>query len=40
MGFEGVQFDAPQGWDEYLRRNYGNYMELPPVAERRSSHKK
>lgn len=40
VGFEGVQFDAPQGWDEYLRRNYGNYMELPPVAERRSSHKK
>lgn len=38
--FEGESLDAPSGWDSYLSRNYGNYMELPPEEERRSSHKK
>ena len=37
--FEGEWFDAPKRWDDYLSRNYGNYMELPPPCERRSSHK-
>ncbi len=32
--FEGHNFFAPAGYDEFLRRLYGNYMELPPENER------
>lgn len=39
MMFEGEQFDVPAGWDAYLSRNYGSYMELPPPEERSSNHK-
>ncbi len=35
--FEGKQFDACLGYDDYLRSLYGNYMELPPV-EKRTQH--
>ena len=37
--FEGERFAAPIGWDEYLSRNYGRYMELPPLEERKTAHK-
>lgn len=37
--FEGELFPAPVGWQAYLSRNYGNYMELPPEEERCSRHK-
>ncbi len=37
--FEGENFRAPIGWQAYLSRNYGNYMELPPEEERCSRHK-
>lgn len=36
--FEGNMFFIPKGYDEILRKNYGNYMELPPEEERKPSH--
>lgn len=32
--FEGKQYKAPAGWDEYLRLQYKDYMQLPPVSKR------
>lgn len=37
--FEGYQFLAPAGYDTILKRNYGNYMQLPPENKRVSHHK-
>ncbi len=34
MDFEGAQYPVPVGYDAYLQRCYGNYMELPPQEER------
>lgn len=31
-------FSIPQKYDEYLRRAYGEYMELPPENERENRH--
>lgn len=36
--FEGLQFKAPIGYDEWLRSFYGDYMTLPPVEKRVSHH--
>ena len=36
--FEGREYKAPVGYDEWLRSFYGNYMELPPVEKRVSHH--
>ena len=36
--FEGRAFPGPCGWHEYLSRNYGDYMTLPPESERHSGH--
>lgn len=33
--FDGHMFDAPSDVDFYLKQMYGNYMELPPVEERK-----
>lgn len=33
--FEGMQFMAIKEFDDYLTTSYGNYMELPPVEERK-----
>ena len=30
LSFEGVEFDAPVGYDAVLRKIYGDYMQLPP----------
>lgn len=38
LEFEGQRFMACQGWEEYLKNIYGNYMELPPVEERKGHH--
>ena len=38
--FEKEQFFVMNGYDEVLRNIYGNYMELPPVNERRPGHDK
>lgn len=36
--FEGRQFPIPTGYDIYLRHVYGDYMQLPPVEKRVSTH--
>lgn len=37
--FEGNLFNAPKGYDIYLRQLYGNdYMQLPPEEKRQSHH--
>lgn len=36
--FEGHTFSIPKNYDLYLTKIYGNYMELPPVADRVSTH--
>jgi lipopolysaccharide cholinephosphotransferase len=37
--FEGKYYCVPGNWDLYLKKLYGNYMELPPVEERFGHHK-
>lgn len=32
--FESLKIPVPEGYDEYLKLMYGNYMELPPVNNR------
>ncbi len=32
--FEGKNFKAPAGWQQYLTRLYGDYLQLPPEEER------
>lgn len=34
VSFEGRQYPAFGAYDEYLKDQYGNYMELPPVDKR------
>ena len=34
VDFEGLRLPAPCGWDAYLSRLYGNYMEIPPEHRR------
>ncbi len=36
--FEGGLFPAPIGYDTYLSRLYGDYMQLPPEEKRVSQH--
>lgn len=36
--FEGMMLPAPCGWDQYLSRLYGDYMQLPPEHRRKSGH--
>ena len=35
--FEGKRYPAFEHYDDYLKYQYGNYMQLPPV-EKRLSH--
>ena len=39
MPFEHLMLPAPEGYDLYLRRLYGDYMQLPPEDQRVSQHK-
>jgi lipopolysaccharide cholinephosphotransferase len=32
--FEGKEYYAPGNWELFLKKLYGNYMELPPVEQR------
>lgn len=32
--YEGKDFPVPHGWRNYLKCQYGNYMELPDIAKR------
>lgn len=36
--FEGYKFKVPVGYHEYLKKHYGNYMELPPKEKQISNH--
>lgn len=36
--FEGRSFRAPRNFDDVLRRDYGDYMTLPPPDKRVSTH--
>ena len=36
--FENVEFYIMTGYDEYLRDIYGDYMKLPPVEKRTTTH--
>lgn len=38
MKFEEYTFPAPKGYDEYLNRIFGDYMQLPPEGERYVTH--
>lgn len=38
VDFEGHKFAAPIGYDNYLKRLFGNYMQLPPKEKRISHH--
>lgn len=36
--FEDSTFYIPERYDELLRANYGDYMQLPPLEERLGHH--
>lgn len=38
VDFEGHIFKAPVGYDTYLKKLYGNYMQPPPPEKRKSHH--
>ena len=38
VSFEGREFYAPEGYDQYLRNLYGDYMTMPPEEDRLSHH--
>lgn len=38
VDFEGESYKAAKGYDEYLTKHYGNYMELPPKEKQISNH--
>ena len=31
--FENVKFNIPKNYDEFLRKRYGDYMQIPPESE-------
>lgn len=36
--FEDMESHIPAGYHGYLKRRYGNYMELPPKHKQRGHH--
>jgi len=36
--FEDMETFIPAGWNAYLGRRYGNYMQLPPIEKQRGHH--
>lgn len=36
--FEDMEFFIPQGWHNCLKRQYGDYMKLPPLEKQQSDH--
>lgn len=39
LEFEGRKYKAPIGADQYMKRLFGNYMQLPPEDKRVSHHR-
>lgn len=39
VSFEGGQYPIPVGYERYLRKVYGDYMQLPPIEKRVNKHK-
>lgn len=39
MPFEGNEYNVPIGYDKWLKLFYKDYMQLPPVEKRKSTHK-
>lgn len=37
--FEDIEVSIPKGWKTYLKRQYGEFMQLPPEHKRTSHHK-
>ena len=38
LDFEGYKLPVPKYYDEYLTYLYGDYMQMIPVSQRRTSH--
>ena len=38
VDFEGYKFSAIANFDDYLRQNYGEYMQLPPKEKQVAKH--
>jgi len=38
MEFEGRYFPAPKGYDAFLKEEYGDYMQLPPIEKQVTHH--
>ena len=38
LEFEGIMVNEPIGYDKWLTKVYGNYMELPPEEKRKAHH--
>ena len=38
MPFEDMEVSVPIGWHTYLKRQYGDYMKLPPVEKQKGHH--
>ena len=38
LEFEGKRFQCVKKYDEYLKKHYGNYMELPPLEKQKTHH--
>ena len=38
LPFEDASFRAFARWDDYLKQEFGDYMQLPPVEKRKSHH--
>ena len=36
--FEGFSLPIPKGYHDFLTREYGDYMQLPPLEKRDSGH--
>ena len=36
--YEDAEAYIPQGWHNYLKRKYGNYMEMPPIEKQKGHH--
>ena len=38
MRFEDTNIRVPIGWDNYLKSDFGDYLTLPPVEQRKTMH--